>query len=240
MLAFVTVAFGCGATTLKPPEDPSAWDRSCSQVYDVGGVSWLGSCKNEIVHFICPVHRRYVVSLDSKSLTKAGIAKAQHHLYLKALRQAIFDWGKLMACRQFEVVLDHPYPDTNIAFKKIKYPGVLAYAYRAGNITFDAKRRWYPGSRSQGHWGPGHVYSFYWVVAHEMGHVWGMGHSDDIRSIMYPSQAAEGRWSWYERSATRIMYLVRWYSRRSRAFRVKRFFVKSPIDEVRRLLAQHR
>ncbi len=207
------------------------------QQYLAGGTRWLDSRHDEVVHFICQGGPVYNISLDSRSLRAARIPTADHPRFLGALKAAVSDWAELMGCNRFRVELDMPYPNTRVHFVPIDAPGTLATATRAGDITLNVKRDWFPGSKRHGNYGPKHrLVSFYWVVAHELGHVWGLAHSDRPDALMYPSQCRTCRWSSFEQAAGNVIRASSQTPDWSRPHYANRFFAKTPRTVVGRLL----
>jgi hypothetical protein len=208
-----------------------------AQQYRAGGTRWLDSRADEVVHFICQGGAPYTISLDTASLREARIASAEHPRFLGALREAVADWSALMGCHRFRVELDSAYPNTRIYFTRIDAPGTLATATRAGDITLNVRRQWFPGSKRHGNYGPEHrSVSFYWVVAHELGHVWGLAHADSPESLMYPSQCHTCRWSSFEQAAGNVIRASSQTPGWSRLHYANRFFAKTPRTVVPRLL----
>lgn len=208
-----------------------------AQQYVAGGTRWLDSRQDEVVHFICQGGAPYTISLDSASLREARIPPADHARFLGALRMAVNDWSALIGCNRFRVELDSPYPNTRINFTPIDAPGTLATATRAGDITLNVRRDWFPGSKRHGNYGPNHhLVSFYWVVAHELGHVWGLAHSTSTDALMYPSQCHTCRWSSFEQAAGNVIRASSRAPAWSRPHYANRFFAKTPRSVVVRLL----
>lgn len=204
--------------------------------YEAGGALWLESRHHELVHFVCRPGEPYRIGLDVRSMTRAGISPAEHRRYLGALHAAVADWAELMGCHRFQVEMDLSFPDTRITFEPIPTIGTLAHATRAGDIKVNALRAWFPGGRQYGHYGRNRSVSFYWVVAHELGHVWGLAHSDDPRSLMYPTQCHTCRWSSFEQAAGNVIRAASSDGRWSRPHYANRYFAKTPLSAVESLL----
>jgi Matrixin len=220
-----------------PKTNTSPKRSSHAQQYVAGGTRWLDSRHDEVVHFICQGGAPYTISLDSASLREARVATADHPRFLGALRAAVSDWSALMGCNRFRVEMDSPYPNTRIYFTPIETPGTLATATRAGDVTLNVRRDWFPGSKRHGNYGPSHrMVSFYWVVAHELGHVWGLAHSTSPDALMYPSQCRTCRWSSFEQAAGNVIRASSSTPAWSRPHYANRFFAKTPRSVVGRLL----
>ncbi len=205
--------------------------------YEAGGTRWLDSRHQELVHFVCHPGMPYVISLNSVSLLSAGVLLEDQGAYLEALREAARDWSGRMRCPWIQVEMDHPDPDTRVLFAYIDRPGTLAVATRAGDITLNAGRAWFPGSKRQGNYtSQRHQVSFYWVAAHELGHVWGIAHSDNPLSLMHPTQCATCRWSSFEQAAANVMYAASVEGDWSRPYYTSRFFVRTPVAAIEPLL----
>jgi hypothetical protein len=226
-------------TTSSAPLDTrkSRHSSDVVQQYLAGGTRWLDSRHDEVVHFICQRGAPYIISLDTASLRSARVPPAEHPRYLGALREAVHDWSALMGCNRFRVELDSPYPNTRISFTRIDAPGTLATATRAGDITLNVRRDWFPGSKRHGNYGPHRrLVSFYWVVAHELGHVWGLAHSTSPDALMYPTQCSTCRWSSFEQAAGNVIRASSRAPAWSRPHYANRFFAKTPRSVVGRLL----
>ncbi len=238
LLCLALFAQLAGVPSLDPSQAPTSPKRvDLSHQYVAGGTRWLDSRNNEVVHFICQGGTPYTVSLDSASLREARVATADHPRFLGALRAAVSDWSALMGCNRFRVEMDSPYPNTRIYFTPIETPGTLATATRAGDVTLNVRRDWFPGSKHHGNYGPNHrLVSFYWVVAHELGHVWGLAHSSSPDALMYPSQCRTCRWSSFEQAAGNVIRASSQTPAWSRPHYANRFFAKTPRSVVRRLL----
>ncbi|MFH2009515.1 MAG: matrixin family metalloprotease [bacterium] len=206
--------------------------------YVAGGTRWLDSRHQEVVHFICQGGTPYIISLDSASLRRAGAPKSTHPRFLEALREAVQDWAELISCDRFRVELDSPYPNTRIAWTGIDAPGTLATATRAGDISLNVHRAWFPGSKKHGNYSSKRrLVSFYWVVAHELGHVWGLAHSDRPDALMYPTQCSTCRWSSFEQAAGNVIRAASRSPRWSRPHYANRSFAKTPINVIGQLLS---
>lgn len=232
---FVQLAGGPNLTPQQTRKSRKPSDET--QQYLAGGTRWLDSRHDEVVHFICQGGDPYTISLDSASLSGARIPRADHRRYLSALREAVADWSALMGCNRLRAELDIPYPNTRIYFVPINSPGTLATATRAGDITLNVRRDWFPGTKRHGNYGPNHrLVSFYWVVAHELGHVWGLAHSTRPDALMYPSQCRTCRWSSFEQAAGNVIRASSLAPAWSRPHYANRFFAKTPRSVVGRLL----
>jgi Matrixin len=208
-----------------------------AQRYWAGGARWLGSRHHEVVHFICLGGSPYTISLDSTSMRQARIPEAEHPRFLEALRAAVTDWSVLMGCNRFRVDLDIADPNTRVHFAPIEAANTLATANRAGDMTLNVWREWFPGSERRGNYGPNRrQVSFYWVVAHELGHVWGLAHSNRRDALMYPTQCRTCRWSSYEQAAANVIRAASEVPAFSRPHDASRFFAKTPQAVVGRLL----
>jgi len=227
-----------GDPNLAPTQTAKSHRHSdVAQQYLAGGTRWLDSRHDEVVHFICQGGAPYTISLDSRTLIHARIPRADHRRFVDALREAVRDWSALMGCNRLRVELDSPYPNTRIYFTPIESPGTLATATRAGDITLNVRRDWFPGSKRHGNYGPNHrMVSFYWVVAHELGHVWGLAHSSRPDALMYPSQCHTCRWSSFEQAAGNVIQASSRAPAWSRPHYANRFFAKTPRSVVDRLL----
>jgi len=238
LLCIAMFAQVAGAPSLAPLQARNSRNHgNLSQEYVAGGTRWLDSRHDEVVHFICQGGAPYIISLDTASLREARVTNADHQRFLAALREAVDDWSALMGCNRFRVELDSPYPNTRIHFTPIDTPGTLATATRAGDITLNVRRDWFPGSKRHGNYGPNHrLVSFYWVVAHELGHVWGLAHSTSPDALMYPSQCRTCRWSSFEQAAGNVIRASSRAPAWSRLHYANRFFAKTPRSVVGRLL----
>jgi len=227
-----------GVRNLDPSQTrKSSQTQGLSQQYQAGGTRWLHSRLDEVVHFICQGGDPYIISLDSASLREARVATVDHPRFLESLRAAVSDWSDLMGCNRFRVEMDSPYPNTRIYFTPIETPGTLATATRAGDVTLNVRRDWFPGSKRHGNYGPNHrLVSFYWVVAHELGHVWGLAHSTSPDALMYPSQCRTCRWSSFEQAAGNVIRASSQTPAWSRPHYANRFFAKTPRSVVEQLL----
>ncbi|MDY0003053.1 MAG: matrixin family metalloprotease, partial [Polyangia bacterium] len=205
--------------------------------YEAGGARWLESDNQELVHFVCEPGTPYVVSLDRQSLVEAGVAPETIPAFLEALREAVADWRAVLRCDRIRAELDSPWADTLVSFVPIDTPGTLAVGTRAEHIQLNASRSWFPGSKRRTKYGDhGRSVSFYWVVAHELGHVWGLAHSESPDSLMYPRQCEGCRWSSFEQAAGNLIHAAGLVPDWSRPYYANRFFVKTPLAVIPRLL----
>ncbi len=222
------------------PDRPSPGhpaDSNTVKQYRAGGARWLDSNHQELVHFFCHPGTPYRISLNSVGLLSAGIDPAEQTAYLEALREAARDWSERMRCPWIRVDLDGVDPHTRVVLAFIDTPGTLAVATRAGDITLNAGRDWFPGSKKQGNYGEhGRRVSFYWVVAHELGHVWGLAHSDSPDSLMNASQCETCRWSSFEQAAANVIHATSLMPSWSRPHYSSRFFARTPVEVIEPLL----
>lgn len=221
---------------LRNHESPTRGEEEAVQLR-AGGARWLESHNHEVVHFVCEPGAPYTVSLVGASLSMAGIPRDEHGAYLEALREAVNDWREILRCPRIRAEMDSPYAETQVAFTPISTSSTLAMGTRAQHIVLNATRAWFPGNKRQGTFSGGErAVSFYWVVAHELGHVWGLAHSDSPDSLMYPSQCETCRWSSFEQAAGNLIHAASLVPDWSRPHWTNRFFVKTPIAVVERLL----
>jgi hypothetical protein len=217
------------------PERPA--DSNTVEQYRAGGARWLDSNHQEVVHFFCHPGTPYRISLNSVGLLSAGIDPAEQTAYLEALREAARDWSDRMRCPWIRVELDGVDPNTRVVLAFIDRPGTLAVATRAGDITLNAGRDWFPGSKRQGNYDEhGRRVSFYWVIAHELGHVWGLAHSESPDSLMNASQCDTCRWSSFEQAAANVIHATSLMPSWSRPHYSSRFFARTPIEAIAPLL----
>lgn len=223
------------AHTAQDPRPPEGHRRSAQ--LEAGGSRWLESTNLEVVHFVCEPGTPYVVSLDRASLLGAGIAPDGLPAFAEALRQAVADWRAVLRCERIRADVDNPDADTRIFFAPIDTPGTLAVGTRAEHIVLNSGRAWFPGSSRRSKYAAGgRAVSFYWVVAHELGHVWGLAHSDNPESLMYPTQCDRCRWSSFEQAAGNLIHAAGLVPDWSRPYYANRFFVKTPLAVIPRLL----